>query len=276
MNDDQEARTWLCPNCGEAVEESFDACWNCRRERPGIMRSGSDSEQDGIGDEAQPPCNSGPTRTGSKKLSAKRPGKKPKPIESALHRLPKRDALTEQAIVLLESYLEPGESLMHWARAQRVPGPLLTTFLILPPIAWTPFALLLVPIIINSEGGHRINPILLGWVLMLPILPFALLWVAMAKHYVVGLTNRRLIIIQFRGRLSAPRIPAEHFYSLDHLPPVEVGKFMMAVRIRILNPEGRISLDFPRIGLLDNQAQATAIGKLLSRGKFQTTAGEIK
>lgn len=28
--------TWICPKCGEAVEDQFDECWNCQTERPNV------------------------------------------------------------------------------------------------------------------------------------------------------------------------------------------------------------------------------------------------
>lgn len=29
-----DTATWTCPNCGEAVEDNFDLCWNCQNSRP--------------------------------------------------------------------------------------------------------------------------------------------------------------------------------------------------------------------------------------------------
>ena len=30
----EEAGTWDCPGCGEAIETQFGACWNCQTPRP--------------------------------------------------------------------------------------------------------------------------------------------------------------------------------------------------------------------------------------------------
>ena len=34
----EETRTfWTCRNCNEQVEEQFEACWNCRHSREGLL-----------------------------------------------------------------------------------------------------------------------------------------------------------------------------------------------------------------------------------------------
>ena len=35
---------WTCPDCGESIENEFDACWNCGAERDGASGSGSFGE----------------------------------------------------------------------------------------------------------------------------------------------------------------------------------------------------------------------------------------
>jgi hypothetical protein len=30
----ESAATWLCPMCGESIEEPMNACWKCETERP--------------------------------------------------------------------------------------------------------------------------------------------------------------------------------------------------------------------------------------------------
>jgi hypothetical protein len=30
----ESGRTWICPGCGEAVDDQFNACWYCQHPRP--------------------------------------------------------------------------------------------------------------------------------------------------------------------------------------------------------------------------------------------------
>jgi hypothetical protein len=43
------AAMWTCPQCGESVEDSFDACWNCGTTKEGA----SDSDVQAVGKPAR-------------------------------------------------------------------------------------------------------------------------------------------------------------------------------------------------------------------------------
>ena len=125
--------------------------------------------------------------------------------------------------------LEPGETLTHWAYGVKQP----------------PFWLILL-------------------LLCLAIFPGLIAIALMTKEYVVGLTDRRFIALQFTGgRINVKAVQA---WRLDALPPVETSTGSVFTHIAVKDPAGAFVAKFHRLGTADNRPQAMAIAEGLERG----------
>lgn len=128
----------------------------------------------------------------------------------------------------LQAQLEPGETLLHWAYGVKSP-----------------------PIVV----------IVLG--LILGIIPGVIIFVLMTKEYVVGLTERRFVVLEFKGSgIAVQRVRA---WRRDALPPVETSTGRLFTHIKVADPAGWFVAKFHRLGTPDNREQAMAIAAGLER-----------
>src|SRR4051794_1714228 len=98
-----------------------------------------------------------------------------------------------------QPYLEPGEELKHWAYGVKQPSVLL----MLPLFA-------------------------------LAVLPGAIAVAMLTKEYIVGLTDRRFIVLRFKG--SKIEVQEVLEYSLANLPPVKASTGSLFTHIKIEDP----------------------------------------
>ena len=98
-----------------------------------------------------------------------------------------------------QPYLEPGEQLKHWAFGVKQPSMLL----ILP-------------------------------LFFLAILPGAIAVALLTKEYIVGLTDRRFIVLRFKGKKIDVQEVLE--YPLNNLPPVKASTGGLFTHIKIEDP----------------------------------------
>jgi hypothetical protein len=129
----------------------------------------------------------------------------------------------------LQPQLEPGETLLHWAYGVKQP------------------------------------PIWLIVLLMIPaILPGVIAVAVMTREYVVGLTDRRFIALQFSGsRIDVKEVRA---WRLNALPPVRTSTGGLFTHIAVRDPVKPFAAKFHRLGTADNREQAMAIAEALERG----------
>ena len=129
----------------------------------------------------------------------------------------------------LAQQLEPGETLRHWAFGVKQPNVALITFL---------YCLAFIPGVIAVA--------------------------TMTKEYVVGLTDRRFIVLRFKG--SQINVLEAQSWPLGALPPVQTSTGSLFTHIRIDDPAKPFVAKFHRLGTPDNRPQAMAIAEGLEVG----------
>lgn len=129
----------------------------------------------------------------------------------------------------LRAQLEPGETLRHWAFDVKQ-----------PPL------------------------VLIVLLLLAGILPGVIAIAVMTKEYVVGLTDRRFIVLQFTG--SAINVKDVRAWPLAALPPVTTSTGSLFTHIAVRDPAKLFVAKFHRLGTADNRPQAMAIAEGLEGG----------
>ena len=124
-------------------------------------------------------------------------------------------------------YLEPGEQLRHWAYSVKQPNMLL----MLPLFA-------------------------------LGVLPGAIAVSLLTKEYVVGLTDRRLIVLRFKGKKLAVQEVLD--YPLASLPPVKASTGGLFTHINVQDPAKPFAAKFHRMGMPGNREHGMAIQAALT------------
>lgn len=124
-------------------------------------------------------------------------------------------------------YLEPGEQLRHWAYGVKQPNMLL----MLPLFA-------------------------------LAVLPGAIAVALLTKEYVVGLTDRRFIVLRFKGKKIDVKEVIE--YPLGSLPPVKASTGALFTHIKIDDPAKPFVAKFHRMGMPGNREHTMAMEAALN------------
>ena len=126
------------------------------------------------------------------------------------------------------AYLEPGETLRHWAYGVKQPHVLAIIGL---------YALAILPGIIGVA--------------------------VMTREYVVGMTDRRFIALRFRG--GAIKVEGVLAWPLDALPPARTSTGALFTHIALADPARPFRAKFHRLGMAGNREQAMAMGAALTR-----------
>lgn len=124
-------------------------------------------------------------------------------------------------------YLEPGEQLRHWAYGVRQPN-----------------MALMIPLF------------------LLGVLPGAIAVALLTKEYVVGLTDRRFIVLRFKGKKIAVQEVLD--YPLAALPPVKASTGGLFTHIDVKDPAKPFSAKFHRLGMPGNREHGMAIQAALT------------
>lgn len=128
---------------------------------------------------------------------------------------------------VLKAQLEPGEELKHWAYGVKQP-----------------------------------NVLLIFGLYLLAILPGVIAVALLTKEYVVGLTNRRFIVLRVNGSLKVQEVLE---YSLASLPPVKASTGALFTHIRIDDPQKPFIAKFHRLGMPKNREHTMAMEAVLSK-----------
>ena len=137
----------------------------------------------------------------------------------------------DQATQAFRSYLEPGEQLQHWAYGVK-----------------QPHLLLMIPLFV------------------LGVLPGAIATALLTKNYLVGLTNRRLLVLRVKNRLAVQEVSE---YALNSLPTVKASTGPIFTHLKISDPHRPFAAKFPRLGMPNNRQHSMAIGAALT-GRYST------
>ncbi len=130
----------------------------------------------------------------------------------------------------LGAYLQEGESLEHWAIGVKQPNILALTFL---------FAFAIIPGVAASKR--------------------------LTKYYLIGLTNRRLIVLHINSFFDM-EVKEMTEYPLSQFPatPVQCKTGALFVYLKIKNNTAPFSGKFAKAMSKDNRMHTEAIGKALS------------
>ncbi|HEY1263779.1 MAG TPA: FHA domain-containing protein [Terriglobales bacterium] len=82
------------------------------------------------------------------------------------------------------------------------------------------------------------------------------------RWFVVGLTDRRLLLLRYKGRLNVQEVRE---WDLDRVPPVKIKEGPINIRMDIQDPASPIVLKFHRAAISGNRPSAIAIGNALKR-----------
>jgi len=96
----------------------------------------------------------------------------------------------------------------------------------------------------------------------LAVLPGIIATALLTKEYVIGLTDRRLIVLRFSGRLNVREVVP---YDLSRLPPVKTSTGGLFTHIKIDSSEKPFVAKFHRLGMANNREHAMAIADVLQR-----------
>lgn len=102
---------------------------------------------------------------------------------------------------------------------------------------------------------------------ILAVLPGAIATALLTKEYVVGLTDRRVIVLRFKS--SKIQVQEIMDYPLSGHAPVESSMGPVFAHIRINDPMKPFVAKFHRMGMPGNREQAMAIAAALSQPQPQ-------
>lgn len=134
---------------------------------------------------------------------------------------------------VLQPHLAHGERLKHWALGVKQPS-----LLIVVPLCF------------------------------LALLPGLIAMQLLSKFYVAGLTDRRLLILRYSGRLKVQEVSE---YRLSQLPPVQVAMGSLFTKIRIRDAAKPFLAKFGRAFKANNHEHARAIALELQGNSVPAT-----
>jgi len=130
----------------------------------------------------------------------------------------------------LRQHLEPGEELKNWAYGVKQPN----------------FWLILI-------------------LYAMAILPGAIAVALLTKEYIVGLTNRRFLVLRVNGSLQVLETIE---YALDALPPVAASTGVLFTHIKIKDAQRPFVAKFHRLGMPKNREHTMAMEAVLTRPRL--------
>lgn len=166
----------------------------------------------------------------------------------------------EQVQGRLQPLLRDGETLQHWAFGQTKPKPKLWVLLLFP----VALLLAIVVAVFGAQLAIGIGLIEPGPMMPLVGVPLAVLVLGPYLYLVlngisqcgVGLTNRRLLIVDLRE--GDNRMPTKEFSAADGAPfKFSVG---LVPQLTVRSQEGVLKLAFP-LNIRGNKEQATAMAE---------------
>lgn len=83
----------------------------------------------------------------------------------------------------------------------------------------------------------------------------------LTKNYIIGLTDRRLIVLQFSGKLQVKEVSE---YRLNNMPPVEASTGPIFTHIKVKDPQRPFVAKFHRMGMPNNRMHSQAIEAALT------------
>lgn len=101
---------------------------------------------------------------------------------------------------------------------------------------------------------------------LLAIVPGAIATALLTKEYVVALTDRRVIVLHFKG--SQIQVQEVFEYALNYHAPAETSTGSIFTHIKVNDPGKPFVAKFHRAGMPGNREQAMAIAAALSQPQY--------
>jgi hypothetical protein len=114
-----------------------------------------------------------------------------------------------------------------------------------------------------AYGVKQPNMVLIAALIALAVLPGVIAVFLLTKHYVVGLTNRRLMVLRIKASNNAS-VREIIEYPLSNLPPVKSSTGSIFTRIKLIDPAKPFAAKFHRLGMQGNRESAMAIAAALT------------
>jgi hypothetical protein len=96
---------------------------------------------------------------------------------------------------------------------------------------------------------------------LIAVLPGAIALMLLTKEYVVALTDRRVLVLRFSGRLKVKEL-IEYSLADEHQTQSSTG--MLFVHLKVRDPERPFVAKFHRLGLTNNRQNAQEISTALA------------
>lgn len=110
-------------------------------------------------------------------------------------------------------------------------------------------------------GVKQPNAILIAFLYFLAVLPGAIAVMLLTKHYLVGITESRLLVLQVAGMNTKVKEVTE--YDLSRMPPVKTSTGMLFTHLTIKDSEKPLKAKFHRAGFKGNRDNMVALTELL-------------
>lgn len=127
----------------------------------------------------------------------------------------------ENVPAAIKPHLQPGEQLKHWAFGVKQPNIALIILLV-----------------------------------CLAILPGLIAIALLTKNYIVALTDRRLIVLKFKGKLNVTEVTD---YPLNPRPNASGSTGALFTHLKITDPTKPFAAKFHRMGMPNNREHSMAI-----------------
>lgn len=116
-----------------------------------------------------------------------------------------------------------------------------------------------------AYGVKQPHIALIAGLMALAILPGIIAVTLMTKEYVVALTDRRLIVLRFKG--SKIKVEEVLEWRRDALPPVKASTGSVFTHLRVEDPAKPFAAKFHRLGMPGQREEAMAIEAALTVGR---------
>jgi hypothetical protein len=122
----------------------------------------------------------------------------------------------------------------------------------------------------TEHRAYGIKQLHILWIILLvslAVLPGVIASTLLTKHYLVALTNRRLLVLQIKS-MGNTEVKAMTEYRLDEVRGIEVKTSTGALftHIKIVDPDKPFVAKFHRAFSKSNRPSAVAIGEAISAG----------
>ena len=131
-----------------------------------------------------------------------------------------------------------------------------------PAAAFTPYLQAGEPLKHWAYGVKQPNMLLMVPLLALGLLPGLIAIAVLTKEYVVGLTDRRFLVLRFKGKKIEVKEVID--YALGSLPPVKASTGPIFTHLKITDPAEPFAAKFHRLGMPGNREHSMAIEAALS------------